>query len=223
VFHCTIAHNPSVFWDPKMLEFYLAAAQFALGDLAAPTTPSAKLTEAVRAQEKLGWRVALSVPLGEDSTLFDAIDRAAEFGLLAVSANYGMKVSDEIAVPFDSRLNDEQRKAIRLKLDAACVRLLACRFGSFGGNVTMLRRRIGFFHKMGIETTMITPSGENSWIPERYGDFDVRMVPDDKAAATGKSPIYLIDASRNIPKAEIIAAVERINQLSIQQAQKGQP
>ena len=43
-FYCTIAHNPSVFWDPKMLEFYLGAVQFALGDLPAPTIPSAKVT-----------------------------------------------------------------------------------------------------------------------------------------------------------------------------------
>jgi type 1 glutamine amidotransferase len=42
VFYSTIAHNPRVFSDPKMLEFYLAATQFALGDLPAPTTPSAK-------------------------------------------------------------------------------------------------------------------------------------------------------------------------------------
>ena len=40
VFYCTIAHNPEVFWDPMMLKFYLAAAQFASGDLPAPTTPS---------------------------------------------------------------------------------------------------------------------------------------------------------------------------------------
>jgi hypothetical protein len=40
VFYCTIAHNPEVFWDPMMLKFYLAAAQFALGDLPAPTAPS---------------------------------------------------------------------------------------------------------------------------------------------------------------------------------------
>jgi hypothetical protein len=38
VFYCTIGHNPYVFWDPKMLQFYLAAAQFVLGDLPAPTT-----------------------------------------------------------------------------------------------------------------------------------------------------------------------------------------
>ena len=59
VFYCGFAHHPSVFWDPKMLQFYLAATQFALGDLPAPTTPSAKLTPAIRAQEQLGWRLAL--------------------------------------------------------------------------------------------------------------------------------------------------------------------
>jgi len=41
VFYSTIAHNPYVFWDPKMLAFYLAATQFALGDLEAPTSPAA--------------------------------------------------------------------------------------------------------------------------------------------------------------------------------------
>ncbi len=40
VFYSTIAHNPYVFWDPTMLKFYLAAAQFALGDLPASTVPS---------------------------------------------------------------------------------------------------------------------------------------------------------------------------------------
>ena len=58
VFYCTIAHNPEVFWDATMLKFYLAAAQFALGDLPAPTTPSSKLTPAVRAQEQLDRRPA---------------------------------------------------------------------------------------------------------------------------------------------------------------------
>jgi len=40
VFYSTIGHNPYVFWDKRMLEFYLAAIQFALGDLEAATAPS---------------------------------------------------------------------------------------------------------------------------------------------------------------------------------------
>ncbi len=44
VFYSTIGHNPYVFWDRRMLEFYLAAIQFALGDLPAPTEPSGAKT-----------------------------------------------------------------------------------------------------------------------------------------------------------------------------------
>jgi uncharacterized protein len=40
VFYSTIGHNPYVFWDRRMMEFYLAAIQFALGDLPAATAPS---------------------------------------------------------------------------------------------------------------------------------------------------------------------------------------
>jgi len=74
VFYCTIAHSPSNFWDPKLLQFYLAAVQFAVGDLPAPTTPSNKLTPAMRAQEQLGWRLGLeaytftSTPCSKPST-----------------------------------------------------------------------------------------------------------------------------------------------------------
>jgi type 1 glutamine amidotransferase len=53
VFYSTIGHDPYVFWDAKMLQFYLGAIQFALGDLPVPTTPSARLTPEVRAQERL--------------------------------------------------------------------------------------------------------------------------------------------------------------------------
>ncbi|HYG36746.1 MAG TPA: ThuA domain-containing protein, partial [Clostridia bacterium] len=70
VFYSTIAHNPYVFWDPKMLQFHLAAVQFALGDLPAPTTPSSRLTPAVRAQEKCGWRLGLETRSSSGSTLY---------------------------------------------------------------------------------------------------------------------------------------------------------
>jgi len=33
VFHSTFGHSPSVFWDPRILEHWLAAIQYALGDL----------------------------------------------------------------------------------------------------------------------------------------------------------------------------------------------
>lgn len=39
VCYCAIGHSPKVFWDPMMLRFYLAAAQFVLGDLDGPAEP----------------------------------------------------------------------------------------------------------------------------------------------------------------------------------------
>lgn len=122
VFYCGFAHHPSVFWDPKMLEFYLAATQFALGDLAAPTTPSAKLTPAIRAQEKLGWRLTLAPPV--ELTFFETIDRAAQLGLIYVAGSDDQTVSSDIPRQFAHGLSGDERRQVRLKLDAAGIRLL---------------------------------------------------------------------------------------------------
>ena len=42
VFYTTVGHNPFVFWNPKMLSFFLAGIQFALGDLEADATPGSR-------------------------------------------------------------------------------------------------------------------------------------------------------------------------------------
>lgn len=43
VFYSVFGHNPDVCWNPTMLEHWLAGIQYALGDLKADATPSAKL------------------------------------------------------------------------------------------------------------------------------------------------------------------------------------
>jgi type 1 glutamine amidotransferase len=43
VFYCSLGHNRHIFWDPALLQFYLDGIQYALGDLKADATPSAKL------------------------------------------------------------------------------------------------------------------------------------------------------------------------------------
>jgi len=151
VFYCTIAHNPYVFWDPKMLQFYLAATQFALGDLPAPTTPSAKLTPAVRAQERLGWRLVLMPSPVKELTLFELIDKAAEQGLLYVGGSNRQKVSHEISKDFDGRLTADERRQIRLKLDAAGVRLLVYENEHEPSTEADRQRIIAFARIMGCE------------------------------------------------------------------------
>jgi hypothetical protein len=152
VFYCTIAHNPYVFWDPKMLQFYLAATQFALGDLPAPTTPSAKLTPAIRAHEKLGWQMTLVPAPSTELTLFETIDKAAELGLLHVGGCNRQKVSGDIPKSFDGRLSGEVLQRIRLKLDAVGVHLSAYRLDHMPSDEAGRRRLFEFARRMGAGT-----------------------------------------------------------------------
>jgi len=190
VFYCTIAHNPYVFWDPKMLQFYLAAAQFVLGDLPAPTTASAKLTPAIRAQEKLGWRLGLTPPTfvahrvdnGGASptlplTLFEAIDKTSELGLLYVGGSSQQMVSREITKKFDWHLDADEMKQVRLKLDAASVRLLTYSVGSMPSDESGLRRLFQFGRKMGVEALIAELSPEVLDIVERLCDeYDINLA-----------------------------------------------
>lgn len=155
-FYCGFAHNPAVFWDPKMLEFYLAATQFALGDMAGPTTPSAKLTPAVRAQEQLNWR--LNLVASTEPTLFDAIDKAAKLGALYVGGNNRQKVSRDIPKDFDGAISSDDMRQIRLKLDAAGVRLLTYHVDSMSSNDADRAKIVEFARTMGVEA-IVTRDG----------------------------------------------------------------
>jgi type 1 glutamine amidotransferase len=154
VFYCGFAHHPSVFWDPKMLQFYLAATQFALGDLDAPTTPSARLTPAIRAQEQLGWQVCLAPAPSGGLTLFEGIDTAAELGLLYVGGCNRQKISRDIPKDFDDQLTGGDLERIRLKLDAAGVRLLTYRSAPFPSDKASQRKVFEFAKRMGADISM---------------------------------------------------------------------
>jgi type 1 glutamine amidotransferase/sugar phosphate isomerase/epimerase len=160
VFYSTIAHNPHVFWDSKMLQFYLGAAQFALGDLPAPTTPSAKLTPAVRAQEKLGWRLGIEAYTFHKFTLFETIEKTAHLGLPYIGGLSFQKVSQDIPKNFDPQLSDDELRQIRLKLESAGVRLLTFYIQDIPNDEAACRKIFEFGRKMGIETFMSEPKLE---------------------------------------------------------------
>jgi type 1 glutamine amidotransferase/sugar phosphate isomerase/epimerase len=189
VFYCTIAHNPYVFWDPKMLEFYLAATQFALGDLHAPTIPSAKLTPAIRAQEKLGWRLGIEAYTFHKYTLFEAIEKTAKLGLPYMGGLSFQKVSKEIDKNFEPNLTDDELKQIRLKLDSAGVHLLTYYIHNIPGDVTGCRKVFEFGKKIGIETFMSEPAIDALDTIEKFCDeYDINVAihnHDQKA-----SPVY---------------------------------
>jgi len=61
VFYCGLGHNNAIFWNKAILRHYLDGIQYALGDLKADATPSAKL----------GKREAASTEAGGWQSLFD--------------------------------------------------------------------------------------------------------------------------------------------------------
>ncbi len=231
IFYCTFAHNPYVFWDPKMLQFYLAATQFALGDLPAPTTPSAKLTPAIRAQERLGWRLALMPSPVKELTLFELIDRAAEQGLLYVGGSNRQKVSHDIPKDFDSRLSADEMRQIRLKLDVAGVRLLVYQAEHEPSAEVDRKRIIEFARIMGCEA-----------IPSETGGLALEAAPEivkaDGLAGAGSAALLArmvpSDLSSTVFTIEFgrdgrpigsgwIQDIEFFNEMSVRLAERGKP
>lgn len=189
VFYSTIAHNPYVFSDRAMLQFYLAATQFALGDLPAPTTPSSRLTPAVKAQEKLGWRLGVSPYSFHKFTLFEALDKTAQLGLSYIGGLSFQKISPELNKDFAPPLTDSELQEIRLKMDSAGVRMLTYYMHHIPGDEQGCRQVFEFARKLGIETLISEPLPETLDTIERFCDeYDIRLAihnHDQKA-----SPLY---------------------------------
>jgi type 1 glutamine amidotransferase len=200
IFYCTMAHNPRDFWDPKLLEFYLAAAQFALGDLPAPTTPSARLSAAVRAQERLGWRLGTAPRAGGKQTLFEAVDQAAQLGLSHLGGASGQPVSREILKELGPRLTESECEAVRLKLAGAGVRLVTYHLPDFPADDAGRREWFEFGRKMGIETFISEPDPQAlDRLEQLCDEFDVKLALHDcgaKAAPDYGRPDGIIEACR---------------------------
>ena len=170
VFYSTIAHNPYVFWDPRMLEFYLAAAQFALGDLPVHTTPSARLSPAVRAQETLGWKLGIEAYTFHKFTFYETIEKTAQLGLPYVGGLSFQKVSRDLAKDFDPQLSDAELESIRLKLEQAGLRLLTYYIHDLPADEAACRKVFEFGRKMGIETFVSEPKPEALDVIARFCD-----------------------------------------------------
>lgn len=176
VFYCTIGHNNYVFEQPDMLAFYLAAIQFALGDLPAPALPSACLTPAEKARETLGWRLGMTAYSLHKYTFFETIDKTAELGLPYINGLCFQKVSDTIPKNFGPDLTIEEQKQIRLKLDSAHVRLLTHYEGRIPGDEKGCRRIFEFARRMGIETLISEPKPEDLDTIERFcNEYDINL------------------------------------------------
>lgn len=174
-FYCTIAHNPYVFWDPLMLKFYLGAIQFALGDLPAPTIPSAFATPAIRAQEKLGWRVACRCP--DTMTVFEAADKAAELGLRNVAVSSAQQLSAAVPKRITNRLTPSELQQLRLKLDAVGVRLVSYEIVQAPAADKDWQRTFEFARDIGAEVVVAAPPASlPATLADLCREFDMRLA-----------------------------------------------
>lgn len=200
-FYCTIGHNPSVFSDPVMLRFYLGATQFVLGDLPAPTIPSARLAPAIRAQEKLGWRSGVEAYTFHKFTFFQTIDKTAALGLPFIGGLSFQKVGGGIDKNFDPDLSDDELGQIRLKLDSAGLRLLTYYIHDIPADEAGCRRVFEFGRKMGIETFMTEPRPEALDTIERFCDeYGINVAlhnHDQKASPNYWHPREILKVCRN--------------------------
>ncbi|NLH73692.1 MAG: ThuA domain-containing protein [Verrucomicrobia bacterium] len=184
-FYCTVAHNPYVFWDPMMLRFYLGAIQFALGDLPAPTIPSELATPAIRAQEKLGWRVAAHGT--QQMTVFDSIDRSAKLGVAYLAVSSAQALSSAAPKPVDSRLETSEMRQLRFKLDSTGLRILSYEIVNTPESETEWKRAFGFARDLGAEFIVAAPDpGLLDTLQQLCREFDLQLLvkPSEKTATS---------------------------------------
>ena len=189
VVYCTIGHSPNDFMNRKILEFYLGAIQFIMGDLPGSTTPSDRLTPAVRAREKLGWRLGLTAWGLHTYTLFETIDKAHQLGLSYLGGLSFQKVSKSIPKNFDCNLTDEELTQVRLKMAAAGIRMPTCFYATIPTDEAGCRKVFEFGRKLGIETFISEPPPEALDLIERLCDeYDINLAIHNHGPK--QSPIY---------------------------------
>ena len=197
-FYSTFAHSPKIFWDPVMLKFYLAAAQFVLGDLEALTLPSALVNDNIRNHEKLGWRLAMPAYTFHKFTLFETIDKTAELGLAYCGGLSFQKVGGGIDKNFDPKLlTDEEIAAVNEKLRSKNIRMISYCYGALPGDEAACRKVFEFAQKFGIETFLSEPKPESLDVVERCAnEFGINVAlhnHDAKASPAYWSPDKVLE------------------------------
>lgn len=205
VFYTSLGHNDHLYWNPPVLQQLLDAIQFATGDLNGPTTPSAKLTAAMGAQESLEWNLGISAYTFKNNTLFETIEKVDALGLAYVGGLNVQEVSSEIPKKFDHNLSDAEIQKIRSKLALHGVTMLTHFVFDIPGDEAECRRIFEFGRKMGIETFLSEPDIEDldtiETFCEEYGiklaihNHGSRLSPDYMrpeqivALCEGRSPL----------------------------------
>ena len=177
VFYTSLGHNPHINWNPKILQHYLDGILFALGDLPGPVIPSNKLTSALKAQEKLGWRLGITASSFSDKTLFETIDQTAGLGVLYLEGLNTQKVSPEIHDYFDYNLSEDKLLQIKKKFLASGVTLVSYYIKDIPDNEEICKKIFEFGRKMGIEIFISEPQPKALDLIEKYcTEYNIKLA-----------------------------------------------
>jgi type 1 glutamine amidotransferase/sugar phosphate isomerase/epimerase len=189
VVYCTIGHSPADFMTPSILQFYLGAVQFIMGDIDGTTTPTGRLTPAVAAREKLGWRFGVTAWGLHKFTFFETLDKTRQLGLNYVGGLSFQKVSADIPKNFDANLTDDQLEQIRLKMDDVGIRLPTFFYAQIPGDEDGCRKVFEFGRKLGIETFISEPLPESLDLIERFcNEYEINLAIHNHGPE--QSPVY---------------------------------
>ena len=200
-FYCTLAHSPKNFWEPKLLEFYLAAAQFVLGDLDASALPSAAVSDTIRTHERLGWKLVMPAYTFHQYSLFDNIDKTKELGMAYCGGLTFQKVGGGIDKNLMPDLSDEEIEAIRQKLQSSGVRMASYFYGQLPSDEAACRKVFEFAEKLGAETIIDEPKPESLDMIEKLCDeFGINVALHNHAEADSPhywSPAKVLEQCKN--------------------------
>ena len=190
VFYTSLGHNNHLYWNTPILQQTLDAIQFAVGDLKGPTTPSAKLTPAIEAQENLNWNFGIAAYTFKNNTLFETIEKVDELGLAYVGGLNVQNVSADIPKKFDHHLTDEEIRKIRSKLTMHGITMLTYFVFDIPGDKVESRRIFEFGKKMGIETFISEPKIEDlDWVESLCVEYGIKLAIHNHGPRL--SPVYM--------------------------------
>ncbi|MGL4942436.1 MAG: ThuA domain-containing protein [Thermoguttaceae bacterium] len=177
-FYSTFAHSPKIFWDPAMLRFYLAATQFVLGDLDAPTLPSAQVTPDILNHEKLGWKLAIPAYTFHKFTLAEMLDKVQTLGVPYIGGLSFQKVGGGIDKMFDPTvLTDDEIDTIAGWLREKNLRMLSCYYHTIPGDEAACRKLFDFAKKLGIKVFLSEPDpADLAAIEKLCEEYDIHVA-----------------------------------------------
>jgi len=112
---------------------------------------------AQRSLQILGWRFGIGAYSFNRVTFFEAIEKTASLGQKNIEGYFLQKVSPGIIKTLDYDLTDEESTAVKVKLDAAGVKMPSYYIHKIPADENVCRRLFEFARKLEVETIVSEP------------------------------------------------------------------